>query len=304
MLVSLLIVKVVRRFSGFCSTTDVDRAILYERVLMKVISREYKLMLRKELFTGDEQQVLRVASAFWHGFTQAINNMVLDVDGDLQEIADKRIIKFYDTDENLLSSNHYILRERYNISNDNKEITLKFRHPDRYISQDRNMNAGDAARGKTKFEEDIKADTKSPFSILYSFSTTQKISFDENLSKLQDAARLYPDLQEKLIGYTKEKEIKTVGITVRELVIKGAKFQIKNQPRLDSECSLIVWYDDKGDEKQPVAVEFSFKYGDENEDYTSKMAHRAYDVFQGLQKLTSWVDPESDTKTAYIYRST
>ncbi|MBD2015341.1 hypothetical protein H6F96_15360 [Microcoleus sp. FACHB-53] len=118
---------------------------------MKVISREYKLMLRKELFTGDEQQVLRVASAFWHGFNQAINNIVLDVEGDLQEIADQRIIKFYETDENLLYSNHYILRERYEIGKDKKEITLKFRHPDRYISQDRNMQAGEADRGRTKF---------------------------------------------------------------------------------------------------------------------------------------------------------
>ncbi|WP_235116164.1 hypothetical protein [Desmonostoc muscorum] len=33
------------------------------------------------------------------------------------------------------------------------------------------------------------------------------------------------------------------------------------------------------------------------------MAQRAYDVFQILQKqLTDWVDLESDTKTAYIYK--
>jgi hypothetical protein len=265
---------------------------------MKVISREYKLMLRKDLFTGDEKQLLKTASKFWHEFTQAINNIGIDVQGDLKNIDDNRIIKFYDTDKNLLYSNHYILRERYEPGKDKKEITLKFRHLDRYISQNRNMEAGDPSKGETKFEEDIK----SPFSVLYSFSTTQEISSKENLGKLQDAARLYPDIPGKVIDYTKEEEIKTVrGITVRELVIKGAKFEIRNSPKVDSKCALIVWYDNKGDENKPVAVEFSFKYGDENENYTLKMAQRAYDVFQVLQKLTSWVDPESDTKTAYIY---
>jgi hypothetical protein len=265
---------------------------------MKVISREYKLMLRKDLFTGDEQQILRVASTFWHEFTQLINNIVADVDGDLKEIADRRIIKFYDTDKNLLHSNHYILRERHEIGNEQREITLKFRHPDRYISQDRNMNAGNPDGGETKFEEDIK----STFLVLYSFSTTQKISSNENLTQLQDAGRLYPDLPDKLISYIAGEEIKKVGITIRELVIKGAKFQVRREPRLDSKCALIVWYDNNGDEKTPVAVEFSFRYGDENEDYTRKMVQRAYDVFQVLQeKLTSWVDAEAETKTAYIY---
>ena len=41
-------------------------------------------MLQKDLFTGDEQQILRDASAFLHGFTQAINNIVADVNGDLK----------------------------------------------------------------------------------------------------------------------------------------------------------------------------------------------------------------------------
>ena len=265
----------------------------------KVISREYKVMLYNELFAGDEQQLLKSASQFWDVFSQAINNIVSNVDGDLEEIADKRLIRFYDTDEHMLYKNDYIFRERQDTSTGEREVTLKFRHPDRYVAQDRNMEAGNA-EGETKFEEDIKI----PFSVLYSFSTTQKIPNNNNLNKLQDFAKLYPDLSDKLIPYKEEEKIKTVGrLTIRELVIKGARFQIKNNPRLDSKCALIVWYDNNGDDQKPIAVEFSFKYGDENEDYTRKMAQRAYDICHILQeKLTTWVDLKSDTKTAYIYK--
>ncbi len=264
----------------------------------KVISREYKVMLCNDLFAGDEQQLLKAASKFWDVFLQAINNIVSNVDGDLEEIADKRLIRFYDTDEHILYKNDYIFRERQDTNTGEREVTLKFRHLDRYVAQDRNMESGNT-EGETKFEEDIKI----PFSVLYSFSTTQKIFSNNNFNKLQDIAKLYPDLSYKLIHYREEEKIKTVGLTIRELVIKGARFQIRNNPQLDSKCALIVWYDNNGDDQKPIAVEFSFKYGDENEGYTRKMAQRAYDVCQILQqKLTSWVDLKSDTKTAYIYK--
>jgi hypothetical protein len=46
-------------------------------------------------------------------------------------MADRRIIKFYDTDNHLLNSNYYILRESYHIDNkDEREITLRFHHSD------------------------------------------------------------------------------------------------------------------------------------------------------------------------------
>jgi hypothetical protein len=264
----------------------------------KVISREYKVMLCKDLFAGDEQQLLKTANKFWDVFSQAINNIVSNVDGDLEEIADNRIIRFYDTEEHMLYKNDYIFRERQDTNTGEREVTLKFRHLDRYVAQDRNMESGNT-EGETKFEEDIKI----PFSVLYSFSTTQKIFRNNNFNKLQDIAKLYPDLSYKLIHYREEEKIKTVGLTIRELVIKGARFQIRNNPQLDSKCALIVWYDNNGDDQKPIAVEFSFKYGDENEGYTRKMAQRAYDVCQILQqKLTSWVDLKSDTKTAYIYK--
>lgn len=265
----------------------------------RVMSREYKIMLRADLFAGDGQQLLKAASEFWHNFKTVVDDIVIDADGDLDKITRKRTIKFYDTDKHRLRSNDYVFRERCDIDTGKREVTLKFRHPDRYISQGRNMDARDADRGKTKFEEDIKR----PFLKLYSFSTKQKIPNTKNVNTMSDPVRLYPDLAEKLDHYEEDEEIKVVGdFTARELVITGGEFQISNHPKLESECALIVWYDNVRDDKKPVVVEFSFRYGNERGNYTRNMAQRAYDVFQIIQKkLKSWIDPKSKTKTAYLY---
>jgi hypothetical protein len=65
---------------------------------------------------------------------------------------------------------------------------------------------------------------------------------------------------------------------------------------------LIVWYDHAGLDNKPVAVEFSFRYGDKNENCSGGVVRRAFEVFGALQsKLDDWVDPKKGTKTAYVY---
>lgn len=262
-----------------------------------VTSREYKVMLQKERFIGTEEQLLRTASTFWRSFKDAITVIVNGVDGDLKKITDRREIKFYDTENHLLYQEHYIFRERRDIGTGKQEVTLKFRHLDRYISQDRSMKASDLNERCPKFEEDIKP----PFSVLYSFSTTQPLSHDRNLNTLQDIAQLYPDFPDELNLYKGEESLQEVGDTIHELVIKGARFRIRDQPQMNSECALIVWYD-KNDREKPVVVEFSFRYRDKHEGYTQTVSQRAYDVFRVLQEhLKDWIAPDSETKTAYIY---
>ena len=152
----------------------------------KVVAREYKVMLRAEQFAGDESKLLDAANEFWEAFTQAINPLDLKTDGSLKEITDRRIIDFYDTDTpHLLYGNDYIFRVRRDTSTDEREITLKFRHLDRYIAQDRDMDAREASQEK-KFEEDIK----SPFTVLYSFSTTQALAATKHLNTLNHAIQL------------------------------------------------------------------------------------------------------------------
>ncbi len=264
-----------------------------------VVSREYKVMLKKQRFMGSQVNLLQRAAEFWHDFQGSIQDIVIDTDGSLNEIEKERSIRFYDTADRRIRRGDYVFRERVDLKTNKREVTLKYRHPDRYISQDRDMAAANVDQGKTKFEEDIKL----PFIKLYSFSTKQPISDDKNLNQLNDPGDLYPDFKKRLKSYQKNEPIKVVNnFTAREVVITGADFQIRKSPKVEAECALVVWYDVAGEEDQPVVVEFSFKYENKQEEYGGKASQRAYEVFGRLKdRLGDWVDPEGITKTAYVY---
>lgn len=264
-----------------------------------VVSREYKVMLKKQRFMGSQVNLLQRATEFWHDFQASIQDIVIDTDGSLNEIEKERTIKFYDTADRRIRRGDYVFRERVDLKTDKREVTLKYRHPDRYISQDRDMAAANVDQGKTKFEEDIKL----PFIKLYSFSTKQPISDDKNLNQLNDPGDLYPDFKKRLKSYQKNEPIQVVNnFTAKEVVITGADFQIRKSPKVEAECALIAWYDAAREEDQPVVVEFSFKYENKQEEYGGKACQRAYEVFGRLKdRLGDWVDPEGATKTAYVY---
>ena len=278
----------------------------------KIGSREYKVMLKKENFVGSQTEVIKQAENFWQAFKEAIKDIVFDTDGSLDKIEKQRAIRFYDTAKHDLRKSDYVFRERVDINLDTgdkgkREVTLKFRHPDRYVSEDRDMSAADANKGETKFEEDIKL----PFISLYSFSTKQPISNSKSLNKLNDPGELYPDLKDKMQSYQENKTIHVVGnFTAIELVIEGADFQIGEDPKVEAECALVVWYENVGKEDKleiddkPAVVEFSFKYENEKGEYDGKVAQKAYEVFRKLKEddsLKKWIDLEGPTKTAYIY---
>lgn len=262
-------------------------------------SREYKVMLKSELFSGLEARLLEQVNDFWSELKETIRDIVLDTDGTLNKIETPRLVRFYDSASHRLQQNDYIFRERIDLNSDQREITLKFRHPDRYISQDRDMAAVNFETGKTKFEEDIKL----PFVTLYSFSTKQPISDSKLLNKMKDPGELYPDLKKRLKFYQEDELINIVRkFTAKEVVITGANFKIGENPKVEAECALIVWYKESGEQDKPVVVEFSFKYERKGESFDGETAQKAYDVFGRIKdQLTEWVDSEGLTKTAYVY---
>ncbi|MFA0813926.1 hypothetical protein [Microbulbifer epialgicus] len=263
-----------------------------------VVSREYKVMLKVNRFVGSEVSLRSQASFFWNEFKGSIKDLVFDTDGQLDEIENRRLVKFYDSDHQVLKKHNYSFRERVDLNTNSREVTLKFRHPDRYISQDRDMRAAYEKDVKTKFEEDIKP----PFLKLYSFSSAQPISNTKIINKINDPEGLFPNLGEQLDNTEGSELISVVGdFTAKEIVVSGGDFQIGKVPKVEAECALIVWYDGIGQTEIPAVVEFSFRYKDKKERFEGDVAERAYEVFNRLINMVEWIDSEGLTKTAYVY---
>src|SRR5262245_42865495 len=238
----------------------------------RIVSREYKVMLLASRFRGDENKLLETAGVLWKDFSKSIADIVLQTKGDLQQVKSRRLITFFDTRKRRLNEGGYIFRERRDVENSKREVTLKFRHRDRNVSQDRNMDARRQKRAETKFEEDIKA----PFISLYSFSTTVCIGDKKPLKQMRDVVRVFPNITYSLDRFSDDEAIGVVNdFTARELVLCGGIMRIGKNPKMDAECALIVWHDDGTRRDTPCAVEFSYRYGNEREAYDGATARRA-----------------------------
>ena len=62
-----------------------------------VVSREYKVMLKKERFVGSQDDLVERAKDFWNAFKDSIQDIVFDTDGSLKKIEKQRTIRFYDS---------------------------------------------------------------------------------------------------------------------------------------------------------------------------------------------------------------
>jgi hypothetical protein len=293
------ILTATRRRQQMVNARRRDTLILRDQVMKQiVVSREFKVMLKPERFFGSRAKVLVQARRFWQSFRDATSHLTLHSRGNLGDPQEPTIVRFYDTTDHCLYSSDYILRERVGTDTAKGKVTLKFRHPDRYICADRDMT-GHEENSETKFEEDIKL----PFQTLYSFSTTQRIRSGNALNRLRDLFGLYPGLEKQLRRFEKGAKLQIVrDFVAEEIVITGAVFGIRRNPKAEAECALIVWYDKQDKKNRPVVVEFSFRYGNTRGEYERKSAQRAYDVFGALLKvLRKWLDAKGPTKTAFVY---
>jgi hypothetical protein len=263
----------------------------------KVESREYKIMLRNARFQGARELADRANDLFAE-LAAVVAPLAVATEGRFEDDGKRRRVTFWDTTRQHLNEAGYICRQRENPESGDREVTLKFRHYDRHVSEDRDMSVARGQRAKTKFEEDIKK----PFVSLYSFSTTVPVEEEQPFRRIRDLVKLFPGIEAGIRRGTSDERIVLVNdFTARELVLKGAKIKLARTPKARADCALIVWY--RGElESSPVAVEFSFRYCDKDEQYGGEVAARAFDVFAALQHdLGHWLSKATLTKTALVY---
>ncbi len=205
-------------------------------------SREYKLMLDPSLFTGSNPS--SAIANYWNVLEDLVETNVGRSASGSFSLHKSRTVRFYDTPNScVLKNNSLVFRER--VENGDREVTLKFRSPDRFISGHQDMSAS-GSDAETKFEEDISA----PFISKYSYSTTQEISRSKNLNKIDDPIGLYPGLES--YNFDEDEAIALVGnLEISERVYKGTDVDLGNK---DGDFSLTLWYKD-GVLNAPVVAE-------------------------------------------------
>ncbi|MDB5971197.1 MAG: hypothetical protein JWQ90_3647 [Hydrocarboniphaga sp.] len=258
-----------------------------------VTSREYKLMLLTSAFSYNTEaaNVDSFLDTAESTIEAAISRTVTGSD----YLATSRDLKFYDTAGScVLDHSGYAFRER--IENGSSEVTLKFRSPDRYISDFEDLSST-SSQAETKLEEDIGASASSFFKSVYSHSTTAPNT--RTINKMDDINIPFPGFGDDY-GFSDSLDLVAVGgLTLRERVYKGRTIDLGD---FDGAISVTLWYNGApSGAVHPLAAEVSFKYEDSSADYTKSVVNRAKTAFAALQTLTAWVDPDSDTKTRFVY---
>ncbi|WP_342346716.1 hypothetical protein [uncultured Nitrospira sp.] len=294
-------------------------------------SREYKLMLKPEIFNGTDP--LPAIQTLWNMSFQPILDTTLDLHSDGKpryhgsfHLDKERIVRFWDTPAPrpcLLKRHGYIFRERVRIEEGNKktrEVTLKFRSADQYLAATKEMIAKND-KAETKFEEDIGqvivqvfdefgvlhryTDSNPSFKSVYSHSTTHPFGENKTPNTIKDVLNLYPGLSDGLKEESAKvnKDETIVPVSDMEVYEKVYTGPIMDLGKLDATFSLTLWYL-KNDQAatHPMIAEISFKYELPNGENTfpRKVAKRAKDVFDTMQTLPA-IDPTSSTKTAAVY---
>ncbi|MET1255528.1 hypothetical protein [Aliikangiella maris] len=258
-----------------------------------VTSREYKLMLKANSFsyTNEALNVLELLDNIETTVESAISRNVTGT----AKLSKVRDIKFYDVEKTcVLKHIGYSFRER--MTGGNSEVTLKFRSADRYISNFENLSAI-SNQAESKLEADIGISSTSTFNVVYGHST--KVPNSRTINKMDDINEQFPGFQQNY-AFSNSLDLNLVGnLTIREHVYKGVVIDLG---KFDAEISVTLWYNAVPSGNQmPVVAEVSFKYEDNSADYTKKVVNRAKQSFEAIQGLTNWIDPNSKTKTKFIY---
>jgi uncharacterized protein YjbK len=217
-------------------------------------SREFKLILKPKIFQDLNEGIKKVQKII-DKEVEMLNGK-FKPDSDLKQKF--RRTYYLDTFNFRLQSKNFFLRVREDKESNKYDITLKCRHPDRYISASYDLSSS-MKKSTIKFEEDIIAPHVSKFSISVNFEEDQEPEIN-NLEKLKT---IFPELQTQDLGDGILEKVNK--FEAKEISVKLGKisYSNNNKDREDDDDEiktfLNLWYSPKNKGK-PVIVEFTYDY--------------------------------------------
>ena len=287
---------------------------------IEINSREYKLMLEPEHFSGGapgqvagrfarDQLGPAVRRSFGDEAADELSEKGLDLD-------ERRSVRFWDTATCVLIDHGFALRERVDLDEDERpqsgpEITLKFRSPDLFLAAAMRLDARAGANEvESKFEEDVGAfaiRTAAGAAIVatprssrsqFSRSTKQTVDRQAELRTLRDVDALYPKFDDDLrlmVGEIDMSAALAPSPGYRELVYESSKLDVAKDVK--ASFALTIWYQGVGNHDRPALAEISFAYDTDDGAVSAEAARQGRELFLAMQDL-DWVDPGAPTKTA------
>ncbi len=276
-----------------------------------ITSREYKLILNTNRFRNRIED----SDGFMAFIAMLIENQGGKVTGESEE--KERQVWYLDTPAFVLRQNGFVLRLRKEMEATKQfKLTLKYRHPDRYLAADSRVLVSAEAEAKykednsdieTKFEEDILHH----FATQYARSTSIRMDGSPILNTLADAIAIFPGLK-ALPNPDNTPLAKVNGFVAHEVKRESGKINFGQKPKLKP-C-LSFWYLSNKVNRYPLVAEFSFdydvlsgerrrleKHSDRLERFPLPIVNKADGFFKEIQGHLSWFDFKGSTKTAFAY---
>jgi hypothetical protein len=215
-----------------------------------------------------------------------------------------RLTRYLDTSRYDLNAEKFLFRVREEKETNEYNVTLKCRHPDRYVSALYDLSSS-MKNMKTKFEEDIITPFVSKFSLSAEFQDKREPKFDT----IEEFRTLFP----KLNGLDKvpstESLKKVNNFEAVEISCKFGKIVFENKK--DVNAYLNLWYI-SNEKKVPVIVEFTYNYSakdpdsDSNgillEEFPRSLVKEGDKLYLALQEHRIVDLDVAKTKTEYAYQ--
>jgi hypothetical protein len=272
-------------------------------------SREFKLILKPKLFQDINAGIEKVQKVIDLEVEKL--NGIFKPEQDLK--LKQRNTYYLDTSDFALKSKNFFLRIREDTEPPKYDITLKCRHPDRYISSAYDFS--DSIIHKVKFEEDIIAPHVSKFST----SVNLEQDLEPKFNSIEVIKSTFPGLSSYDLGDGKllkvnNFEAKEISVSLGKITYDRTKGKKEDEDKI--KLLLNFWYFPKN-EGLPVIVEFTYSYkvievdsvSEKNknkereliEEFPLSLVNNTYEFYKSLQDTEIADLRASKTKTEFAY---